>query len=109
MEDLYGYTVLRKQLMAGIFDLKIAESIARHLAAVHRETHVSKSGREHFTQLCEEFQYVFSFSSVCIQFQYVPVLYMFSCSCVFQCSGDSTVTPSCITLLFTGILAFIGL
>lgn len=56
MEDMSGYTILRKQLMAGIFRIEIAESIAQHLAIIHRETHVSRIGDEGLAQIDKEFE-----------------------------------------------------
>ena len=56
MEDLRGYEILRKTLMKREFSLDIASSIAKNLAIVHRETHVSKLDRDDFSAMEKEFQ-----------------------------------------------------
>ena len=56
MEDLRGYELLRKQLMRGEFSLDIASSIAKNLARVHRDTHISKIGSAALEILEKEFE-----------------------------------------------------
>lgn len=57
MEDLKSHRILRKDLIQSKFDITLAEDIARHIAVIHRDTHVSKIGSEGIKQLDEEFRY----------------------------------------------------
>ena len=56
MEDLRGYELLRKQLMRGEFSLDIASSIAKNLAIVHLDTHISTIGSAALEILEKEFE-----------------------------------------------------
>nr|KAG5714903.1 hypothetical protein BaRGS_000391 [Batillaria attramentaria] len=56
MEDLRGYTLYRKWLLAGNVDEDVARILARNIATIHSETHVTNIGQEALQQLDKEFQ-----------------------------------------------------
>jgi 5-methylthioribose kinase len=57
MEDLRDYKLLRKELIAGRCDPAVVTDLARHLAVVHRDTHVAVLGAEGITALDAEHRY----------------------------------------------------
>ncbi|XP_052760164.1 methylthioribose kinase-like isoform X1 [Mya arenaria] len=56
MEDLYGYRVMREELIAGCCPANIVESVAQHLAQVHTQTHVANIGPDNMALLVKQFE-----------------------------------------------------
>jgi len=58
MEDLFGYKVLRSELLEGRYEPGTVELIARHLAAIHTQTHVATIGEAKMAVMVAEFRWV---------------------------------------------------
>ena len=56
MEDLRGYTIMRKCLVTGNFDLSWATAIAHSAATIHRKTNRKCLAENNFRELVRDFR-----------------------------------------------------
>jgi len=55
MEDLRDYVAFRKQLIQGVCDEAVIQSIAHDIAIIHRDTHIGKLDPSDFAVLKQQF------------------------------------------------------